>query len=111
MQNVNAPAGVPMRLSFTWPLTRANPLVTLNTPSLAALQALVVREYEGVVGRVAAAEVDWDDRIAKGLVVRYDKRGGGGGACVIRTDEELLACWGEMEFAEVFVGDGRAAPG
>lgn len=101
---------MPIRLFFTWPLTRANPLIHLSTPSAAALKGLVAGEYSRVVGAAEAAEVDWDARMAKGLVLRYDKRGGGGGACVVRCDADLEKVWEMVEFAEAFVGDGRGAP-
>lgn len=67
-------------------------------------------EYGRVVGAAEAAAVDWDARMAQGVVLRYDKRGGGGGACVVRCDADLEAVWQEVEFAEAFVGDRRSGP-
>lgn len=68
---------------------------------------LVAREYVAVVGAAEAAEVDWDARIAKGVVLRCDIREGGAAACVVRTDADLERVWAEISFAEAFVGDRR----
>lgn len=67
-------------------------------------------EYARVVGAEEAAGVDWEERMAKGLVVRYDKKGGGAAACVVRCDRDLENVWGEVEFAEAFIGDRRDGP-
>lgn len=105
-----AAPGIPIRLFFTWPLMRANPLIHLATPSLRALIALVQAEYADVVGVVEAASVDWDARFTKGIAMRYDRKDGGAGCCVLRSDADLEACWAVVEFAEAFIGDRRGAP-
>lgn len=98
-----------MRLFFTWPLTPCHPLITLPTPRTAVLLALIAEEYAAVVGVEGERRINWDARLAKGLVVRYDaKAGAQAGSRVVRSDADLEAVWAEAVWAEVFVGDRRA---